>query len=52
MRAQATQPARSARQKPIAEKIHGLRNLPDDVRARTTKQLALEIRQLPASANS
>jgi peroxiredoxin len=51
MRAQATQPARSARQKPIAEKIHGLRNLPDDVRARTTKQLALEIRQLPASAN-
>jgi peroxiredoxin len=51
LRAQTKQPAWTARQKPVAEKIHGLRDLPDDVRARTTKQLALEIRQLPASAN-
>src|SRR5437764_40804 len=33
----------------IADQIIHLRNLPDDVRARTTKQLALEIRQLPKS---
>ena len=33
------------------EQIHGLRQLPDDVRARTTKELALQIRQLPATPN-
>jgi len=36
-------------EKPIAAQIKGLRALPDDVRAQTTKQLALEIRELPAS---
>jgi len=41
----------SAEEKPIAEQIHGLRALPDDVRARTTKDLALKIRQLPANEN-
>src|SRR5271169_6981887 len=41
----------SPQEKPIAEQIHGLRQLPDDVRARTTKELALQIRQLPASPN-
>jgi peroxiredoxin len=41
----------SAQEKPIAEQIHGLRQLPDDVRARVTKQLALQIRQLPATPN-
>ncbi len=41
----------SPQEKPIAEQIHGLRNLPDDVRAHTTKELALQIRQLPASPN-
>ena len=41
----------SAEEKPIAEQIHGLRALPDDVRARTTKDLALKIRRLPASEN-
>jgi peroxiredoxin len=51
LRAQRTQPTWTERQKPIADKIHSLRDLPDDVRARTTKQLALDIRQLPASAN-
>jgi peroxiredoxin len=35
----------------ILERIRTLRSLPDDVRARTTKELALEIRALPASEN-
>ena len=38
-------------EKPLAEQIHGLRGLPDDVRAGTTKDLALKIRKLPASEN-
>ncbi|MBS1853130.1 MAG: TlpA family protein disulfide reductase [Acidobacteria bacterium] len=33
------------------EKLHGLRRLPDDVRAHATKDLALAIRALPASPN-
>ena len=41
----------SAREKPIADQISGLRQLPDDVRARVTKELALQIRQLPKQAN-
>jgi peroxiredoxin len=41
----------SADEKPIADQIHGLRGLADDVRAGTTKDLALEIRKLPASEN-
>jgi peroxiredoxin len=41
----------SPQEKPIAEQIHGLRKLPDDVRAQTTKELALQIRQLPATPN-
>jgi peroxiredoxin len=41
----------SADEKPIADQIHTLRSLPDDVRARTTKDLALKIRQLPANEN-
>src|SRR5262245_1506169 len=32
---------------PLREQISHLRSLPDDVRARTTKQLALDIRALP-----
>jgi peroxiredoxin len=38
-------------EKPIVTEIRGLRGLPDDVRAVTTKRLALEIRQLPAGPN-
>lgn len=38
-------------EKPIAQKIGALRSLPDDFRARVTKQLALQIRQLPAGAH-
>jgi peroxiredoxin len=41
----------STDEKPLAEQIHGLRALPDDVRARTTKDLALKIRQLPLTEN-
>ena len=49
--AQKQQIVWSPQEKPIAEQIHGLRQLPDDVRARTTRQLALDIRQLPATPN-
>lgn len=41
----------SADEKPIAEQIHGLRALPDDTRAATTKDLAIKIRKLAASEN-
>jgi peroxiredoxin len=41
----------SAEEQPIRDAIHGLRGLPDDVRARTTKELALKIRALPTSEN-
>jgi peroxiredoxin len=41
----------SAEEKPLAEQIHGLRALPDDVRAHTTKDLALKIRQLAVTDN-
>ena len=40
----------SAQEKPIADQIGGLRQLPDDARARVTKELALQIRQLPKEA--
>jgi peroxiredoxin len=41
----------SADEKPLADQIHGLRALTDDVRAGTTKDLALKIRKLPATEN-
>ena len=41
----------SAEEKPLADQIHGLRALPDDVRAGTTKDLALKIRKLPPTEN-
>src|ERR1700732_3383242 len=41
----------SADEKPLADQIHGLRALADDVRAETTKDLALKIRKLPATEN-
>ena len=49
--AQAQQAVWTGQEKPIADQIRGLRALPDDVRARTTKQLAMEIRQLPLTPN-
>jgi peroxiredoxin len=41
----------SDQEKPIVEQLRGLRQLPDDVRARTTKELAIRIRRLPVTAN-
>jgi len=43
--------AYSDQEKSIVEQLRGLRKLPDDVRAHTTQQLALQIRQLPAADN-
>jgi len=51
LHAQAQQVVWSNQEKPIADQIRGLRGLPDDVRARTTKNLAIEIRQLPVTPN-
>jgi YD repeat-containing protein len=41
----------STDEKQLSDALHGLRALPDDVRARTTKDLALKIRALPATEN-
>ena len=49
--AQKKEIAWSVGEKPLADTIHGLRALPDDVRARTTKDLALKIRALPGGLN-
>jgi peroxiredoxin len=44
-------PVWNSRQKAILTRIQGLRALPDNTRVQETKQLALRIRQLPASHN-
>src|ERR1039457_5323196 len=49
--AQQKQVVWSANEQPLADQIHGLRSLADDVRAGTTRDLALKIRRLPASEN-
>jgi peroxiredoxin len=41
----------SEQEKPIVEQIRGLRKLDDTVRAQTTRDLALQIRKLPAVPN-
>src|ERR1700692_1052349 len=41
----------SDQEQPILDQIRTLRSLPEDQRAHTTKQLALQIRPLPASSN-
>ncbi len=51
LRAQPEQVVWTDQEKPILNQMRGLRDLPDDVRARTTKQLAMDIRQLPAGPN-
>jgi peroxiredoxin len=51
LRAQTHQVIWNKQEKPIADQIRGLRGLPDDVRARTTKNLAIKIRQLPVTPN-
>jgi len=47
--AQNAEPAWTKSEAKIRDQISHLRSLPDDVRARTTKQLALDIRALPKS---
>jgi len=49
--AQQKQVVWSANEQPLADQLHGLRSLADDVRAGTTKDLALKIRKLPATEN-
>jgi peroxiredoxin len=51
LRGQGQQVVWSNQEKPIADQIRSLRGLADDVRGRTTKNLALEIRQLPVTLN-
>jgi peroxiredoxin len=51
LEAQQNKVVYSAEEQPIADQIHGLRGLADDVRAGTTKDLALKIRKLPVSEN-
>ena len=41
----------SDQEKPIVEHLRNIRNLPDDVRVGTTKDLALQIRRLPVVPN-
>jgi peroxiredoxin len=48
---QSSDVALSDQEKPIVRQLQGLRNLPDDVRAKTTRDLAVAIRKLPQSAN-
>ena len=49
--AQKQQIAWTDQEKPIAEQISKLRSLPDDVRGKTQRDLALKIRTVPASSN-
>jgi len=49
--AQSKQPELTTQEKSIVETISGLRKLDDDVRAKTTRDLALQIRQLPVSSS-
>lgn len=49
--AQQTEIVWSADEKPLHDQLRGLRGLADDVRAGTTKELALKIRKLPATEN-
>jgi len=51
LRAQEQKINWSAQEKPIAEGIGSLRRLTDDVRVRATKDLALQIRNLPVTPN-
>jgi peroxiredoxin len=41
----------SAAEQPIVDQIRGLRKLPDDIRAQTTKDLAASIARLPVTPN-
>jgi peroxiredoxin len=41
----------SVQEKPIYDQLHAIRQVPDDARGKVTKDLALQIRALPASPN-
>jgi peroxiredoxin len=47
--AQKRQIAWTDKEKPLVEKLRGLRGVPDDQRPEATKRLAIQIRELPAS---
>jgi peroxiredoxin len=49
LRAQTEKIVWTDQEKPIANQISHLRDLPDNVRARSTRQLAIQIRRLPAA---
>jgi peroxiredoxin len=49
--AAAQEPVYNAEQKPIADDIGHLRSVADDARGAATRDLAMRIRQLPASSN-
>jgi peroxiredoxin len=49
--AQGQKPAWTEQEKPIAAALGTLRKLPEEARAKETKELALEIRALPAASN-
>jgi len=49
--AQGQQPAWTEQEKPIEAAMGTLRKLPEDARAKKTKELALEIRALPLTSN-
>ncbi len=46
-----SEPVYSAEQKPIADDIGHLRSVPDEARGAATRDIAMRIRQLPASSN-
>ena len=50
-RGQQQKPAWTDQEKPIAAALGTLRKLPEEARAKETKELALEIRALPAASN-
>ena len=41
----------SEQEKPIVQQLHSLRQVPDEKRGQITKELAIEIRKLPAESN-
>jgi peroxiredoxin len=50
-RAQRQQIVWTEQEKPIAQQLRGLRQVPDEKRGQVTKDLALAIRKLPAASN-
>jgi peroxiredoxin len=51
LRAQAHEVIWNKQEQPVADQIRGLRALPDDIRAQTTKKLAIQIRELSVTPN-